>query len=769
LLFDYYIPQAWGHLLKTLAEDAVCKDIFSSWPPYCSSVTSGDGLYWQNILQATFKFAIQSGFVIWPKVSETNMTTYVDLKSSLVVARDQVDLDVLTALARLGLMLVQLPQTHMELLGDSVTKLTPRVAREQLELRSLAGFDGLSQNQRKILSGYFLSDKDFSSVYGLPLFPTLNGSRISLDTHTTTRRYIALTTEQVDMFRASVGDAVSLDQLQPAVAALVREKGTTHANLDLLSPPSVVAYLSSEPQPLSNERLANVWSWLEKWEHRDPAMVLLKSNTTLRLIPTSKGPQLVSSPVFRGPNLPSFEKLGLAFVSSMLPSSAVQFLNNHGVFKDTNDLNDFLDAIDLTRLQPLSDNEASSMLDHISTCYRSLSSENLTKLKQLPIFPVSQSLVGRNVSVKWCAINSLNVTGISPMSLVPLIDEIDFLDLSCISNPSCPLWKALKLPVVKDKNVVLLALGHFSSQPKHIQAFFVSYIRQNHRSTNSIVSVLRKTQFIYSLAGTLQSPMEVIDPKSRLKSLFPTASSSRFIPIVEDDYDREILDGLRNLGMVKTSLSSDIVQERISYISANHTSADALIVARSLLPLINNPTFVCGDLSIDCSLRWLPTRVGLVCSNECIDSGRRDADLFDEVLNTLDDTISITHSFRALLRWDKPIPLDVLLMQLDRVLQRPSSDTQYRKVREIVKELASRQLRDADVNALRRIIADRPWVPTESNTLVSPSRAVFANYPSSSYFHEIGFSRAERQVLSFLLKMGCHERYVSFATRNGFV
>ena len=694
---------------------------------------------------------------------------YVDLKSSVAVTRDQVDLDVLVALARLGLTLVQLPQTHMEFLDDSVIKLTPRVAREQLELRSLVGFDDLLQSQRKILSDYFLSDKDFSSIYGLPLFPTLDGPCISLDMHTTTRRYIALTTEEVDMFRASAGDAVSLDQLRPAVAALVREKGTTHANIDLLSPPSVIAYLSSELQPLSNERLANVWSWLEKWEHRDLVMVLLKSNSTLRLIPTSKGPQPVSSTVFRGPEFPSFEKLGLTFVSSMLSSTVVQFLNSHRVLKDTNDLSDFLDAIDVTGLRSLSDSEANSVLNHISTYYRSLSSDNLTKLKQLPVFPVSQSLVGRNTSVKWCAIDNLNVTGISPMSLVPLIDKINFLDMSCISNPSCSLWKALKLPVLKDKNVVLLALGHFPSQPKHIQAFFISYIRQNHRSTDSVISVLRNAQFIRSLAGTLQSPMEVIDPKSRLKSLFPKVSNNQFVPIVEDDYDREILDGLRNLGMMRTSLSSDIVQERISYISANHTSADALIVARSLLPLVNDPSFVCGDLSIDRSLRWLPTHAGLVSSNECIDSGRRDADLFDEVLNTLDNTISITHSFRALLHWDEPLPLDVLMKQLDQVLRRPSSDTRYRKVREVVKELASRQLQDADVKALRQVIAERPWVPTESNTLVSPSRAVFTNSPSSSYFHEIGFSRAEGQVFSFLLKMGCHKRYVSFAMRNGSI
>ena len=621
------------------------------------------------------------------------------------------------------------------------------------------GFDGLSQNQRKILCEYFVSHKDLGSVYGLPLFPTLGGSYISLNNRkTATPCYIALTSDEVDIFRESAGDAIPLDQLQPPVAALVREKCATQANVDLLSPPSVIAYLISEPQPLSEQRSAKFWTWLEKWQYHDPVMVLLKSSSVLRLIPTSKGPQLVSSPVFRAPDLPSFEKLGLPFLSSVLPSTVVQFLNRHGVIKESNDMNHFLAAIDLAALQPLSDDEAKSMLDHISTSYKSLSTENLTKLKQLPVFPVSQPLIERNGPVKWRAIDSLNVKGISPTSLVPLIDKIDFLDKSCITNPSCSLWKALKLPIFKDEDIVLLALGQFSTQPKHLQASFTSYIRRKHRLTDSIVSLLRKTQFIRSSEGSLQSPMEVVDPNSRLKNLFPAVSSSRLTPIVEDDYDRTILDDLRKMGMMKSFLSLDIVQERISYISENHSSADALTVARSLLSLVNHPSFVCADLSIDRSLRWLPTQAGLVSSNDCINSGRQDTDLFDEVLKTLDDTISITPSFRDLLNWDKPLPLEVLLNQLDRVLGRPSSAVQYRKIREIIKELATRQLQDADLKGLQYVIAERPWVPTESGTLVPPSRCVFVNNPSAGYFHEISFSRAEGQVFSFLLKMGCHER-----------
>lgn len=773
LLFDHYIPLAWSQLLKTLIEDPSCEDIFDSWPPSCSSITSGDGLYWRNILRGTLEAARQSDLAIWPKVSEPDTRTYVDLKSSLVVARDHVDWSVLIALAQLGLTLVQLPPTHLELLDDSIIKLTPRVARDKIKLIS-ADFDGLTPDQRKTICGYFLSDEDFSITYGLPLFPILNGSYICLEDGTVTSRYIALTRDEVNVFGSSAGDAIPLDQLHPKVTALVQEKGATRANVDLLSPSSVVTYLSRELVPRSEEGLLKFWSWLNGWHYRDRVMELLKVNSSLRLIPTLRGPQPVSSSVFRAPGDPLFEKLGLAFISSLLPGSVVQFLNNHGVIKDTGDMNVFLPAINLTAIQPLSEDEAKSVFDHISISYRSLSRDNIAKLMKIPVFPVLvprtnvQSLVTSNASVQWRAIDGLNIEGVSPMSLIPLINDINFLDKSCFSDQSFPLLKALRIPVLGYEDVLLLALNRFVSQPKFLQASFVSYIRKNHRRTNNVVPTLGKAHFIKVSDGTLKSPTELIDPYSRLKSLFTAASG---IWIIGDNYDREMLSDLRSLGMVKTSLTLDIAQERISYISLNHTSDEAKVIAHSLLSLMNDPIFNCFGLSITSSLRWLPTQVGpvttLVSWKECIDCGRQDADLFDEVLVTLDETISITPSFRQLLRWDRPLPFKVLTKQLDRVLVQPTSETQYRKVRAIIRELAGRQPAAADVKVIQNIIAERPWVPTESGTLAPPSRAVFVAVPGSSCFHQIGFSRAEKVICLFLRKMGCHERYVSVTTGKG--
>ena len=140
LLFDHYIPQAWTFLLKTLveqcsAEGEPCSDIFGAWPPQCSSIASGDGLYWKDILPRTFEAAIKSGIKVWPKVSSQGRTTFVDLKSSLIVAQGKVDEDVLTVLAELDLQLVQLPENLMNLVDDTVAKLIPSVTRLKLQVR----------------------------------------------------------------------------------------------------------------------------------------------------------------------------------------------------------------------------------------------------------------------------------------------------------------------------------------------------------------------------------------------------------------------------------------------------------------------------------------------------------------------------------------------------------------------------------------------------------------------------------------------------------
>ncbi|KAF8629294.1 hypothetical protein AX15_003527 [Amanita polypyramis BW_CC] len=772
LLFNHYVPRAWCYLLTSLAEGEFCKNIYSAWPPYLSSITSGDGLYWQNILPNTFNVAVQSGSAIWPRVSARDTTTFVVLGSSLVISEGEVDFNVLNALDVLDLSIVQLPKDHMQLLDSSITMLTPGNIRAKPEHRGegfLQRFKNLSTVQKDILCKYFLSERNFGHIFGLPLLPTLNGSYISLnDRRTCVRRYTALTDDEVEVFKVTASNAIPLAQLDSNVAILIRERGTNQANVDLLTPQVVVTYLSGNPRPWNDEQLTKFWSWLSEWRHKDEMMNLLKVHHALRLVPTLKGLLPVRSPVFYDTdNIRLFEKLGLAFISSALSSSALQLLDHHGVLGGVSNLNGFLAAIDLESLPPLSDNEAELVFNHFATHYRSLPLNSLGKLKKLPVFPVLAPDVGTyegelsNTPITWRGIDDLTIKGVSPMALVPTIEGVHFLDKASIRDPSCLLLKSLKIYVLNDEDVLSLTLNHFPSLSKSLQAAFISYIKignDRNRFPRRIKLTLGRSKFISTSDGTLQSPRDVIDPESPLKLLFPFASQGCRVPKCEDDRDREIFKDLRVLKLTKTNLSSDIIQERISYISLNSSSSQAMEIARSLIYLMNDRKFSCSDLSIDTSLRWLPTPAGLVSSYECIDSGRRDADLFDEVLAVLGEPKEVSPSFRALMNWDKLLPLQVITKQLDRVLGKPESEIRHRKVREIIRELASRQLGDVDISCLSEVVAERPWVPTKSGNLAPHSRAVFTSVPDSSCFYEIGFSKSDKQIYCFLLKMGCDER-----------
>ncbi|KAM6499265.1 hypothetical protein JOM56_004773 [Amanita muscaria] len=768
LLFNHYIPQGWGYLLKTLAEEASCSDIFSAWPPYSSFITSGDGIYWQDILPRTFRIVVDSDLKVWPKVSSEGSTTYVDLKSSLIVAQGQVDAEVLAVLAVLGLTLVQLPQRLLDLVDDSMTKLSPSVAHGKLQ-EVLDRFDQLSADQRGLVCKYLLSDSDISNIFGLPLIPVLNGSFVALHhRNKSSQRFIALTKCEVEVFGTFACDAIPLDQLSPEMARSLREQGINRANVDLLGPQHVIDYLPNEAQVLSNERLTEFWRWVVDWHHKEELINLLKGNEALRLIPTTEGSQPVPSLVFNvmqnADNVQLFGKLGLAFIISVLPRPVISLLLNHAILKNASDLNDFVTAVNLDSMPSLTDDEAKMVFNHIMAYHGPVSAEALAKLRKLPIFPVMvpaeepSPRLSSNSSVTWRSIHEITIKGISPLKLIPIADDTHFLSESNIRDTTSSILKKLRISVLKDEDILLRSLELFTSQPKPLQAAFISYMKLNQYRLVNVVQVLQKTAFLLATDGSSQSPENVIDPKSPLADLFPHGCKDSRVPVNDDEYDNRLFDDFRALHLTKTTLEADLVQERISYISSNSSSPEAITVASSLLKLMNKLRFSHHGLSIDPNMSWLPTANGLSTSKQCINSGRRDTDLFDEVLVTLDESISISPSFKELLDWNKPLPLDILATQLRRVLESSLSDVQSRKIRNIIKELSNRQLSDADVQVIRTAADGRAWIPTKSGQLAQPSRVVFVNVEDSSGFHEAAFSKIDKEIYQFLCSIGCLER-----------
>ncbi|PFH47866.1 hypothetical protein AMATHDRAFT_6333 [Amanita thiersii Skay4041] len=761
LLFDEYIPRVWAHLLKSLVKDDGASDIFSAWPSLCSSISAGDGVYWEKLLASTFKVALLSGLAIWPKVSlgGGEPTEYVPLKSAFVTENNKVDIDVLKCLMKLGLTVVQLPKDFMDLIDETAVKMTPNTVYDPLKER-IDMINRLSTEERKVLCGYILSTGDITRLFGLPLVPILSGSFVSLENrHNSGKRYTFLSDDECDVFKSLAQEAISLSQVDKTLARLIDKGSTDPANIDALGPEEVIKFLETTAQSSSEQWLIEFLTWLTRWRSGSSLIDLLKTRQDLRIVPTSNQNQSLASPIFKPVNDPQktkvMEKFGLRFLSPVVPSLVVSFLERHSLLKRLENLDDILRVVQPDTLPPLTDEEASSIFRYFTAELPPALTENRETLRKLPIFPVlvpSCYAHESNSSVVWRSIFPLTIKGVSPMRLVPVIGGIHFLDKGSIHDPSCSMLKGLGIHLLSHADIILSALGNFSGQKGSVQAAFISYIANNVRDLpTKVTDTLKITSFILASDGSRQPPSKSIDPRSDIATLFPPNSSDSRLPRMDD----AILGDLRRLRMLIASLTPDIVHERIQYIHASQHRE----TGKNLVSLMNNSSFLWSGVTINPSLRWLPTSEGLKSSEECIERGRSDIDFFDEVLTPLDESvINLSPSFRAVMKWDKPIALSIIQKQLIHVVGSASTQSQCRKIRSIIRELASRGLNDSDIESLKTIIGGRTWVPTKCGTLAATSRAVFIDVPQTSRFFSVAFSDSDVEIRQFLLNMGCRER-----------
>lgn len=128
LLFETYIPQAWGALLEVLVKYDQIGNVFHAWPSLQAEVQSGDYVYWKNMPLHVARHAL--GLSIWP-VFGTDQPSYHNIPS-LLVADGEHGNDVLAALVRAGPLITQPPQYVTDIIREDVEILSPEVAHDTL-------------------------------------------------------------------------------------------------------------------------------------------------------------------------------------------------------------------------------------------------------------------------------------------------------------------------------------------------------------------------------------------------------------------------------------------------------------------------------------------------------------------------------------------------------------------------------------------------------------------------------------------------------------
>ncbi|KAF8063582.1 hypothetical protein FPV67DRAFT_1630231 [Lyophyllum atratum] len=774
LLFEEYLPQAWMYLLQNM-EDGNIKDIFMAWPPAQNHNQLGDSGYWEQLPSRLLGCLIASQSRVWPVVgAQTDrVKEHLDLESVLVAAGGEKE-KLLQALATFGLKITSPPKYIAALLKENpVSKvLSPATAymflREHPEkISSPSNADKLA-----LVLSYLLSTGEINHIIGLPVIPVSNDRHIAL-----THRVGAITlhtmldAEEYRVFGVRDENAIILNRLEPMVSGLLKREGPRVLNVQLLSVSVVMEYLRNYPTAPGlipgtaklNEQtiawLSQFWGWM-----RSSALCgqLYPMVEHLPLLPTQDGLKPTWSPIFDQTGLHPYllsnlRKLRVLFFHQDFGQSHRQTIKFFRNFSNAHDLHDFLDALTMDNIEAFRPDDGASdqLVKHITNCARAaLSDDRRLKLRHLPIFPRAVAPWTRTDRLRASIPVGQRVFGVvlenPSLPILPSIEGTVFLDGREVNLSLVQMLDPSTAAHLSDADVVRLALDNFLKQATATQYAFVDFIAKNKiKLPGELLSKLGKTPFVVTPGGARRSPNDLIDPDSPLGPLF-SKDSDRF-PRMQDWEQRKLVDDLRSINLMQTTLSNDLIKERIRFITTHNDRE----VARSLLRVMYSMRFRLTKMP-EIYAKWLPTSKGLLAPDKCRHDPHR-MELFDQVLTPLDGDIKTDGSFQEVFGWDQPLQISVLVAQLSHMLIVAPPENAYRSIYSIVQELMNRRLSKDDVAMLCTTISGRAWIPVSDGKrqLASTIDAVFSGEDPAVGFFQIPFTGSK--AVEFFKSMGCSE------------
>ncbi|KAF9446298.1 hypothetical protein P691DRAFT_733572 [Macrolepiota fuliginosa MF-IS2] len=778
LLFDTYIPQAWAALLEVLVVKDHLDDIFSAWPRPQADVHSGDYVYWKEMPLHIIRHALD--LRVWP-VFGTDPPSY-QTSTSLFIAETSTEDNILSALIRAGVLVMQPPQYITEIMRDTcsvhVRILSPDVAYDKLKSFTKA-LKALDATDAQAILGYLLSTSQCRYIVGLPLVPSVSGTRIALAGTSALRKPRVLLDEaEEELFNLYDDGAVSLRQLAPMVRQTLVSRGPGVLNLTKLTTQLVVTYLNASTYDSRSQETAtsDQIRWLnEFWDWVQSKFSNLSFCDTFYLVPGGEGRYCPSETVFDPQSDEGIarllELLGVPVVDPRMDTRARGALR---CLESSTNIHALLRMLSTTTGVELSEEQANDLCNHLitylpSSCARHGPISSDKKLRQrlraLPIFPtISPSPDSTQSSRRMSITSTATVRGVDPLgiSILPQVDSIVYLDLRTISQDFLQYLDSNHRSPLSVNEMQDLMLQHFGVQSLEMQVAFIRYLDSNSDIiSRGILDRLKATAFVPACDGSLRSPKSLVDPRATIATLFPGASPS--LPDTSRPILRTLVDHLRNLSIFTTELSAAIICDRIHFIAGGQCSRPESL-ARTLINLINTTRFDCRDLfdqpGLSSELEWLPTPEGLKCPLKCRDlsSHSSKTDLFDEVMPTVVPDVHIGYYLRQAFEWDGEIPFEILSQQVMKVLD--AGEPSYKKVREIIKELGHRGLTPEETSSLRSLLEGRRWVPTRSGTLETVAFALLGGEDIPEIgFHSIVFDpQRHSKVRLFLRQMGCSDR-----------
>jgi len=623
---------------------------------------------------------------------------------------------------------------------------------------------------------YLLSTRNVSNVRGLPLIPVANGEKVALSTDGGVT-YTMLTRIEFDVFGPCDDSAIPLHRLSTNVADVLRDSGPNFLNVKLLAVPRIVEYLSQYSTRsylqfsggsldlVALRWFSGFWVWMGTYKHQDELFPKIRS---LLVLPSTKGLRKAEAPLFKHRDehpayTQAYSSIGVLFLSPQLSDVAHAVLGHYGLVKLVSDIPFLLDSLPPTPPSPPHPQYACpDILKHLAKNMPEPStSEIIQNLKRLPIFPIFNHSTP-SVVPQWGPIpDGVSIRSVGKPSFVPIVDGLIFVGLDTIAPAIVKYLEPDHRRPLSDDELVALAVTHMAAQQQRLQIAVIRYISRGRSMIPPLViDNLCAQAFVLTEDGRLCSPGNIVDPESELSSLY----SRNYFPARSTLSEQEIVRYLRSLGLLKSTLSLEVVKERIEFISTNTSLPDSVDFSWRLLSLLERSNMDFSKIQGIAERKWLPTNRGLCSASECRHRNLVSSALFDRVLATLESS-TIPPSLQTALGWDGPPPLNLIVEQLNLVL---TSGTNYDDVVEIVKEFGLRQWDDVELAELEKATRNRPWIPTTNGTLADIRSAVLEFSPTmvNSGFHQV---RMDLKADELLRKMGCADRLVSSLTQIGVI
>lgn len=654
----------------------------------------------------------------------------------------------------------------------------------------------LTTEQVHGIAEYFASEKDVKLLLDLPIFVNAGGHSVKLDLHS---KQIFATDEELALFGATDRKLIPLDSLQPAVQhALFSMPNFVAHKLSPVDLPRILTTLlghlkqvsaTVEAEQETLDWLLRFWTWVDKWPLAKSleTLTVSKGMNDLHLIPLqTSGTEVrlrrLGRPVLDGHTLDTITRkaiasLGIPVLHPRMICNPTSRLFN---LKDPTSLDFILDALPASVPYTSLDSEQKRALKtYVEAGLVSLSrhgqtlslleKEDMPRLPIYPILPAGARLRRSEVTgINLQAIHTLNPIFVDDsIKFVPPIASTIFID----GTDSAVLAAALGEETIGEVEVLTLALKTYSQGDQTLQqtGLVDGLVDRVFRRITEFDAESRNLILTLPVVDVGEHrprapPALVVDPQSRISQFFDGDDGVLPCGRFADEAAGAPLQLLRSFGMLRSSITDDLVVEILERLSGkpDETAGRLTLDFLSLLDEYTKTSMLrpTSQYTLQ-NLSWLPAGGVMRPCTECWDSRRRDQDLVDLVVPRVMMVIKSPH-LRHVLGWQR-VPMDILRKQLiaaasagDSQAEDSNSSTgpAYRRIVPLLKELASRlSSGECDRDQIRKIaqaVETLPWVPVAADRYCRPRQAILSRIQLGTRFRNVSEQLIvghEREVL----------------------